>query len=559
MRRKKLFKALAVLALLAFIFDTSSAQAIAPFPSSAPASSTQPSALESSVRISMEFEDAPLSSVIKALSEQSGINFVAGEGVKDQKVTLYLDKVTLKEALDTILKATGLTYQQVGANIFVILQESKLSQLTVTKVYPLNYANVEEKKEKQGDEEITIPGFETIVRKLLSPYGSYIADPRTNSVIITDVPERHEQIAGIIAQLDTKAPQVLIETEILETGSALLKDLGFRWGTGTNGTIFTIKGGSMSTLWPYVGNPFGSVSKAPDMLRRGLAHMPPTVLAPGEAISSAYYVPGFFETGLASFTSLQFVLSALERDTRTKVLGRPKILTLNNKTAEIQIITKTAIASTTSISAGAGGVSTGASNQAERVETGTKLKVTPQINKDDYITLMVEPSVTTVADSSHFPPALVGAVFVGFVDPTTRTAKTTVMVKDGDTVVIGGLITTEDSDVLQKVPVVGDFPILGNMFRAKHREKTDKEIVVFLTPHILREELAVTVGAGSAPALSWGPSSAGAGAMQTALPAQTMPRGTQKAAVAPKKVVLEREQEASSRDEVIEQTIKGLK
>ncbi|MCQ9208821.1 MAG: hypothetical protein NG712_05535, partial [Omnitrophica bacterium] len=169
-------------------------------------------------------------------------------------------------------------------------------------------------------------------------------------------------------------------------------------------------------------------------------------------------------------------LAMLAKDTDTKILARPRILTLNNQTAIIKITADTAV-STATVQTSAEGLAT-TSITIERYETGVSLEVTPQINKAGEITMSLEPSVTTVKTSSLLPNVS---------DPQERSVRTIVTVNDGETVIIGGLIDTNDVRVSRKVPFFGDIPLLGNLFRKQDDTSTDKEIIIFITPHLVKD------------------------------------------------------------------------
>jgi len=421
-------------------------------------------------KVSVDFQDVALGSVLKVLSEQTGLNFVAGANVQDKRITLYLTNVEVKDALDIILQSTGLSYEKVGpeeSNIYLIKESGKPPIETKTKVFKLSFTQAAKVTEKIDDKEVVTPGLEDVVKQLVSDKGKVITDQRSNSLIIDDIPSQLALIEDIVNQLDAKTPQVMIEAEILETDSDLLKDLGFRWGTGDSGTMFQIFGASTNTGWPW-GN----------LIKDAKVGGP---LAPIPAEFPQPQLPGMFGPamlGAINFNYLSVALNAIESNGATKILARPKILTINNKMAEIKIISKTAIGQVSTITGGGTGV-TSDITAAERVETGIVLKVTPIINKDNYVTLLVEPSVTNTSRSIYFPTL--------FVDPNTRSARTTVMVKDGDTIVIGGLMASEKQEVIRKVPILGDVPILGLAFREKTNNNRNRELVVFLTPHIIKD------------------------------------------------------------------------
>jgi type IV pilus assembly protein PilQ len=413
--------------------------------------------------ISMDFQDADLKDVLKVFSQQADLNFIAGERVKERKVTLYLEKVSVQDALNTIMSANNLIYEQKkDSKIFVVKEDDMPEVETITKVFPLQYARVkgceltleddDEDEGFSGGEASVEAGIEEVIRDVLSSSGRLVEDARTNSLVITDVPGQFPKIEKAIEELDIKLPQVMIEAEIIETSLDTIDKLGIQWGTSADGELASAAGASQSVRYPFTKD-----SSNPR-------------IGPGGDVSGLYM-------GYISAMNLSGVLSMLKKDTDTRILARPKILTLNNETAEIKITADTAVSEATTEIAAEGGVST-STTTIERYETGVKLIVTPQINNAGEITMSIVPSVVNTKSSG---------VVSGVSDPHTRSARTIVTVGDGETVIIGGLINTEDEKILRKVPFLGDIPLLGNIFRKKNDTLKDKELVIFITPHLVKE------------------------------------------------------------------------
>lgn len=404
--------------------------------------------------VSMDFQDANLKTVLKIFSQQSGLNFVASENVKNRTVTIYFDNVSVEDALNHIMSASNLVYEQKpGSSIFIVKESGKPVIETLTRIYELKYAQLAppstDDKEDEGEEKE--PEILPVIRGVLSKNGSIVADKRSNSLIITDVPSQFAIIEQVLERLDVRTQQVMIEAEVIETTTAVADKLGLDW-TGTFGTY---AGPAHNTLWPLRGN----FSKD----------------------ETASIGEGFSATGSVNLGSMGATLKAIMSDSNTKLLARPKVLTLNNETATIELSASTAVASisqTTSVGTEATTVS------AERIDTGIKLKVTPQINKDGYITMHIEPTVVVPLLSKFFQGSGTDAKYI---DPHSRSAKTTVMVKDGETVIIGGLISQDNSHAFEKIPFLGDIPILGAAFRYKQADEEGKELLIFITPHIMRE------------------------------------------------------------------------
>lgn len=390
--------------------------------------------------ISMDFKDANLKDILKIFSQQSGLNFIAGEDIAEKKVTLYLDTVLVSDALNSIIEANNLTYEQAeNSHVFIVKDSGKPAIKTKTNVYYLKYAQVTAfREEKPGK------GIIDVMTGLLSENGKLVADERTNSVIITDVPSQFSIIEPALAKLDIKTPQVMIEVEILDTKLSLMQDLGVKWPAIAG----TLTGGSRETKFPF---------------NTDLLH-------------SAEITVGTLSLYRGA-SALAF--NALISDTDTKILARPRILTLSNQTAEIKITADTAVGIQTSTTAESGDTT----ETAERVETGISLEVTPQVSGDGYITMFIKPKVSSAVASKDL------GTTQNYFDAEERSAEAIVRVKDGETVVIGGLIKTNSTEIMKKVPLLGDIPFLGALFRNKDVDKEERELIIFITPHILREEV----------------------------------------------------------------------
>lgn len=435
--------------------------------------------------ISMDFKDASLKDVLKVLSIQSGMNFIASEAVQDRTLTLYMDKVSLKEAMDKIFSANNLTYDlDKSANIFLVKDWGKPMIETVTKVFYLKHATVstsslkEEMKSniastgttssgtggKWGVEDES--GITKAVKKMLTPQiGTLIEDFRTNSLIVTDVPSRMPVIMQVIAALDVAVPEVMLEVEILDVSKNLVDAIGFKFGQ----TPFTV---TLTGATVDLGLPFKSWSKMFTPAYTGVVNQQGSLA---------------INTGASTYS---MALDFLRTDTDTKYLARPKILALNNETAEIKITTQEAIGVvTTMVGQGAASDTT---TSAERTETGITLRVTPQVNPETgEITMFVMPTVKDTVTST-IPIGGVGTVM--YKDPEERSTKSTVRVKDGETMIMGGLIRNQRTDVITKLPFLGDIPILGNFF--KHRSTSpnrERELLVFITPRIMKDAPAMTL------------------------------------------------------------------
>lgn len=407
--------------------------------------------------ISMDLQGADLKDILKIFSIQSGLNFIAAEGVQDKKITLYLDKVPIDKAMDKIFRANNLSYElDKDSGIFIVKDMGKVEVDKVTRVFYLKYASVSaspltSEKTSAGataaspTEDTGITGA---IKKLLSEYGTIIEDYRTNSLIVSDIPTRMEVIAKAIASIDVSVPQVLIEVEMLDVSKNTVDAIGFKYGQ----TPFTavLSGTTVDT-----GFPFHSWSKffVTENTKGSLA----------------------LNSGASSYT---VTMDFLRTQSDTKTLARPRILTLNNETAEIKITTQETVGKITSQTGGSSPLTT---ESAERMETGVSLRVTPQINAETgEVTMFIVPTVKDATTST-----LAG---INAKDPEERSTKSVVRVKDGDTVILGGLIRRNYSETVTKLPVLGDIPLMGRLFRHKSMNPDkDRELLVFITPRIVKD------------------------------------------------------------------------
>ncbi len=442
-----------------------------------PAFAATAQAQEKSPMISMDVTGAYLEDVLKLLSRQAGMNFVASEAVREKKITLYFDEVSISDALDTILKANNLSItSHEGKNLFVIT-ESGASQIpTLTRVYHLKYARVvptagevaksfgqsgsliKETLQSAGTSGGGVgggvaggtptgeAGILAVIKSLLTEHGSVVMDPRTNSVIVTDIPERIRVIDETIAKLDIKPKQIYIEAEVLEVTLDTLRRIGMEYGNSV-GTVATWTGPVRTSFFP---------------LSRGLL----------DGATKTYSL------GTFSLSSISALLQLLATEKDVKFLARPRLLTLSNEVAEIRIVSEAVTGVTSSSQSQTGTVT----ESPERTTVGTILRVTPMVNDNKYITMIIEPEVSRAIQSSSFSK---------FLDPTRRIARTTVMIADGGTAMIAGLISGEQSDSSRRIPGLGDLPLIGLPFKRTETEKKNTEILLFITPHIVEDESGI--------------------------------------------------------------------
>ena len=415
---------------------------------------------ERSARISLNLTSVTLGSVLKVMTQKTGINFLIGSDLTGKAINVYLEDVLVEDALAAIMKANGLWYtRQKGTNIYVIMESPDGPPVaTVTDVFHTDYA----------DAVMLQPTIEAV----LTEVGSVVVDQRTNAIVVSDIPENMSTIESIVRELDNPTGQVFIEAQIVEVADEANLDLGVEWGFGG----YDEAGNAV-----YEGG-FNHVNqvqwtKTQDEETEEWSWVSTVVENKGQEglLDLSLGRWSFLKDALNPFENVSARIRAMERDGLAKVLATPQILTIDNQEALIAITSHIAMARKTTVSAD--GVMT-----IEPIygDVGVTLKVTPHINNDNFVTMTIEPEVSSASRSAYFPDEAV--------DTRKRTAKTTVMARDGETIVIGGLLRKDVNETHFKVPFLGDIPLLGRLFRKSIESEVDSEVIVFITPRILGPE-----------------------------------------------------------------------
>ncbi|HVM94065.1 MAG TPA: type IV pilus secretin PilQ [Terriglobales bacterium] len=414
--------------------------------------------------ISVNLKDVDLKDFFRLIHEISGLNVVLDPQVHGT-LTIVLDDVPWDQALDIVLKNNDLS-RQLDGNVLRIATidtlkheaESRRAQidaeaLAVDKVTITRFLSYAHSKD-------VLP----TIRKFLSQRGDVVADERTNALIVSDIPAVLPGIDRIIQQMDRKTQEVEIEARVVSATRSFARDigtqLGFGWGNGTT-QVGGVPGNAGAGASPYSGT---SPNPLYPMFATGSSNIPlfSNLGAPGPTSALG------FSTGSNNFR-LDFALTMAESRGLLKVLSRPRVVTQNN----IQAIVKQGVRVPVVTTGQLGGPPT-----TTYVDAFLRLTVTPQITSEGTIFLNVDVE-NTLPDFGHEDQ---------FGNPTliTQQATTQVLVTDGGTVVIGGVIQTNNSLSILSVPVLGDIPYLGNLFKRRSVSTSTQELIFFITPRIVQ-------------------------------------------------------------------------
>ncbi|MGA9494483.1 MAG: type IV pilus secretin PilQ [Terriglobales bacterium] len=414
--------------------------------------------------ISVNLKDVDLKDFFRLIHEISGLNVVLDPQIRGN-LTIVLDDVPWDQALDIVLKNNDLSRQLDGnvlriATIDTLRKEAEnrraqidAEALAVDKVSITRFLSYAHAKD------VLLP-----VKKFLSQRGDVVADERTNSLIVSDIPAVLPQIDRIIQQMDRKTQEVEIEARVVAATRSFARDIGVQlglgWGNGTTGfggvqgvgTSPIVVGSQVSNpLYPVVGTP--GATQVP--LFSNLGATGPT--------------SGLQLVNATNNMRIDVLLTMAESRGLLKVLSRPRIVTQNNIQAVVKQGTKIPIMTSATI---------GTPATASYVDAFLRLTVTPQITSEGTIFLNVDVE-NTLPDFGHEDtngnPALI-----------TQQATTQVLVTDGGTVVIGGVIQTQNSLSISQVPVLGDIPYLGNLFKHRTVTTSNSELIFFITPRIIQ-------------------------------------------------------------------------
>jgi len=398
-------------------------------------------------KINLDFKEVDILDILRLMSDISKLNIIAGDDVKGT-VTVRLVDIPWDEALDVILKSKSLGKERFGNIIRVAtirtMQREKEEELAKknaqkklepvkVRLVPVNYAMADK----------LVPQ----IKELLTDRGTVSYDQRTNVLIVKDVEEILDKSEQLVDYLDTQTPQVLIEARIVEATSTAALGLGIEWGS--HHTYTDANGHPTNAIFPY---------------NLGVGA---NVAVPGPADPTGTL--GFMFGSVGMINDLNLTLNVMESDGKIKIVSSPKVATLDNKEAMIQ--QGTSIPITTR--------GTGGDVTTKYVDASLILKTTPHITADGSILLNIE--------INKSEPDWSNSNYLGEPSIIKKEAKTEILIKSGDTVVIGGVYTNLTSKTKRQVPLLGRIPVLGWLFKSEESRVERSELLIFLTPRIMNK------------------------------------------------------------------------
>ena len=427
-------------------------------------------------RISLDFQDVDVRTILQILAKESGVNIVASDSVNG-KMTLSLKDVPWDQALDLVMQARNLDMRRQGNIINIAPREELLNQDKATlqaqkeieelgplfsQTFQLKYKNVEEfRKILRIDEDGSSSSSNR--NTLLSSRGSALIDPATNTLIITDNRAVIQKFQKLIEELDVAARQVMVEARIVEADDGFSREIGVKFGyAGSNGS------NSWGSNWSNAvtnHNTYQANQRARDAATQAnLANfaLDPNISLPVSAASSSIALVHSLASG-----ALGLELSAMQEQNKGKILSNPRVLTQDRKEAVIE--SGQEIPYEESSSSGATSIT------FKKAVLG--LTVTPNITPDGQIIMSVKINKDNpIACTASGVPTLC---------ISTKQLQTQAMVEDGGTLIVGGIYEEESSNVVNKVPLLGDIPVVGNLFKSRARKERRRELLIFITPRIM--------------------------------------------------------------------------
>ncbi|HHY5202211.1 TPA: type IV pilus secretin PilQ [Neisseria meningitidis] len=414
-------------------------------------------------KISLDFQDVEIRTILQILAKESGMNIVASDSVNG-KMTLSLKDVPWDQALDLVMQARNLDMRQQGNIVNIAPRDELLAKdkaflqaekdiadlgALYSQNFQLKYKNVKEFRSiLRLDNADTTGNRNTLV----SGRGSVLIDPATNTLIVTDTRSVIEKFRKLIDELDVPAQQVMIEARIVEAADGFSRDLGVKFGaTGKK----KLKNDTSAFGWG-VNSGFGGDDKWGAETKINLP-----ITAAANSISLVRAI---------SSGALNLELSASESLSKTKTLANPRVLTQNRKEAKIESGYEIPF-TVTSIANG------GSSTNTELKKAVLGLTVTPNITPDGQIIMTVKINKDSPAQCASGNQTILCI--------STKNLNTQAMVENGGTLIVGGIYEEDNGNTLTKVPLLGDIPVIGNLFKTRGKKTDRRELLIFITPRIM--------------------------------------------------------------------------
>jgi type IV pilus assembly protein PilQ len=436
-------------------------------------------------KLSFNFQNVEVRAALQAIADISGLNIITSDSVSGN-LTLRLKDVPWDQALDVVLQAKGLDMRKNGTVLWIAPKEELLSKEKIeleqkaqisdleplrSEIFQLNYQKAEAFRTVFGlDASGASSGGGN--NRVLSKRGSAIIDPRTNQLFVTDIAARLEDIRKLIQKVDVATKQVLVEARLVEANDGFSRNLGAKLGFADlrgvrggdpgyqiNGNQRVAIGGNLTGVTSVT----GQTSVADATTNSTLVNLPAAGINGANPSSIAF---SLFSSAANRFLNLE--LSALEADGKGKIISSPRVVTEDNIPAVIEQGVELPYQQATS---------SGATSIAFR-KASLRLEVTPQVTPDGNVVLDVDVAKDSRGENTTAGPAI-----------NTQHVKTKVMVENGGTVVLGGIYQQSETNDTTQVPVLGNIPVVGNLFKTNSRATTKTELLVFITPRIIAERV----------------------------------------------------------------------
>lgn len=421
-------------------------------------------------KLSLNFQNIEVRAVLQLIADFTGLNLVASDSVQGA-ITLRLQNVPWDQALDLVLKTKGLGQRQMGSVLLIapaaeIAAREKVELEAVRQVEELAPLVTEYMQLKYAKASV-LATLLTSEQGLLSERGTAVVDERTNTLLMKDTSANLEKVREAIIMLDVPVRQVLIEARIVVANTSVGKELGVKWGGASfkdNGSNWTTAGGSQQTLTEGSQILFDRATTGSSTQKIDLTNANVVDFGATNAAASTFAIG--YQT--ADFL-LDLELSAIETEGRAEIVSQPRVITADGQTASIESGTEIPYQQASS---------SGATNVAFKSAV-LRLEVTPQITPDDRIIMDLLINQDSVGELTSAGPSI-----------NTNAVETQVLVENGETVVLGGIFRSEDVTTIRKTPFFGDLPLIGALFRYKSKTDTKSELLVFITPRLVKDTLS---------------------------------------------------------------------